>query len=221
MVLFINKLRNQKLIKRNNIQMIRYSDFINEASIATIGLDDVINKKFLSIVLSDTYNRESLIYQYMHEEGISNEDDVDDDEFTNWVKYELEYLAEEFVSKIKREIVKDGKIKIWRAMSINKEWESRLSSQVKHLGIYWSWDQEGAEPHWGYNTELPFTTIMEAEVDETSVDWYPTIRLNVEPVSFEEKEIRLVKGAKINIISIKIDGNEIDLSEISGERFIA
>jgi hypothetical protein len=202
--------------------MIQYNDFINEASIATIGLDDVINKKFLSIVLSDSYNRESLIYQYMDEEGISNEDDVDDDEFTNWVKYELEYLAEEFVSKIKREIVKDGKIKIWRAMSINKEWESRLSSQVKHLGIYWSWDQEGAEPHWGYNnTELPFTTIMEAEIDETSVDWYPTIRLNVEPVSFEEKEIRLVKGAKINIISIKIDGNEIDLSEISGERFIA
>lgn len=202
--------------------MIQYNDFINEASIATIGLDDVINKKFLSIVLSDSYNRESLIYQYMDEEGISNEDDVDDDEFTNWVKYELEYLAEEFVSKIKREIVKDGKIKIWRAMSINKEWESRLSSQVKHLGIYWSWDQEGAEPHWGYNnTELPFTTIMEAEIDETSVDWYPTIRLNVEPISFEEKEIRLVKGAKINIISIKIDGNEIDLSEISGERFIA
>jgi hypothetical protein len=201
--------------------MLKYSEFLNEASIATIGLDDVINKKFLSIVLSNTYNRESLIYQYMHEEGISNEAEVEEEEFSNWVRYELDYLADEFVSKIKREIVKDGKIKIWRAMSINKDWESRLSSQVKHLGIYWSWDPEGAEPHWGHNTDLPFTTIMEAEVDETSVDWYPTIRLNVEPVSFEEKEIRLVKGAKINILSIKIDGKEIDLSEISGERFIA
>ena len=201
--------------------MLKYSEFLNEATIFAIDLNDVINKKFLNVVLSNNYNRESLIYQYMHEEGITSEDDVDDNEFSDWVKYELDYLADEFVSKIRREIVKDGKIKIWRAMSVNDEWQSRLPSEAKHLGIYWSWDQEGAVPHWGHNTDLPFTTIMEAEVDETSVDWYPTIRLNIEPVSFEEREIRLVKGSKINIISIKIDGKEIDLSEISGERFIA
>jgi len=201
--------------------MLKYSEFLNEASIATIGLDDVINKKFLSIVLDDTYNRESLIYQYMHEEDIASGEDIDEKEFSDWVKYELDYLASEFITKVNTDLIKSGRIKIWRAMSVNKEWESRLQTEAKHLGIYWSWDQEGAEPHWGYNTELPFTTIMEAEVDETSVDWYPTIRLNIEPVSFEEKEIRLVKGSKINIISIKIDGKEIDLSEISGERFIA
>jgi len=201
--------------------MLKYSEFLNEASIATIGLDDVINKKFLSIVLSDSYDRESLVYQYMHEEGISDESEIDEKEFSDWAKYELDYLASEFITKVNTDLIKNGKIKIWRAMSVNKEWESRLQTEAKHLGIYWSWDQEGAEPHWGYNTELPFTTIMEAEVDETSVDWYPTIRLNTEPVSFEEKEIRLVKGSKINIISIKIDGKEIDLSEILGERFIA
>lgn len=199
-----------------------YSDFpINEGSISSLSVDEVVNKKFLSIVLSDSYNRESLIHQYMHEEGISNEDEIDENEFSNWTKYELDYLASEFINKTNTELIKNGKIKIWRAMSVNKEWESRLSSEAKHLGIYWSWDEKGAEPHWGYNTELPFTTIMEAEVDETSVDWYPTIRLNIEPVSFEEMEIRLVKGAKINIISIKIDGEGIDLSEISGDRFIA
>ena len=201
--------------------MLKYREFLNEASIASIGLDDVINKKFLSIVLSDSYDRESLVYQYMHEEGISDESEIDEKEFSDWVKYELDYLASEFITKVNTDLIKNGKIKIWRAMSVNKEWESRLQTEAKHLGIYWSWDQEGAEPHWGYNTELPFTTIMEAEVDETSVDWYPTIRLNTEPVSFEEMEIRLVKGSKINMISIKIDGKEIDLSEISGERFIA
>ena len=194
---------------------------INEGSISSLSMDDVINKKFLDIVLSDSYNRESLIYQYMHEEGISDESEVDEEEFSDWVKYELDYLASEFITKINTDLIKNGKIKIWRAMSVNKEWESRLQTEAKHLGIYWSWDQEGAEPHWGYNMELPFTTIMEAEVDETSVDWYPTIRLNTEPVSFEEKEIRLVKGAKIKIVSIKIDDKEIDLSDISGDRFIA
>jgi hypothetical protein len=194
---------------------------INEGSISSLPMDDVINKKFLDIVLSDSYNRESLIYQYMHEEGISDESEVDEEEFSDWVKYELDYLASEFITKVNTDLIKNGKIKIWRAMSVNKEWESRLQTEAKHLGIYWSWDQEGAEPHWGYNMELPFTTIMEAEVDETSVDWYPTIRLNTEPVSFEEKEIRLVKGAKIKIVSIKIDDKEIDLSDISGDRFIA
>ena len=194
---------------------------INEGSISSLSMDDVINKKFLDIVLSDSYNRESLIYQYMHEEGISDESEVDEEEFSEWVKYELGYLASEFITKVNTDLIKNGKIKIWRAMSVNKEWESRLQTEAKHLGIYWSWDQEGAEPHWGYNMELPFTTIMEAEVDEKSVDWYQTIRLNTEPVSFEEKEIRLVKGAKIKIVSIKIDDKEIDLSDISGDRFIA
>ena len=34
--------------------MLKYSNFINEASIATIGIDDIINKKFLNIVLSNS-----------------------------------------------------------------------------------------------------------------------------------------------------------------------
>jgi hypothetical protein len=198
----------------------KFSQFINEASVASISVSDVVNKKFVDLAISDTYNEESLKYQYASEEGIP-EDDIDEDDFRDWVEYEFEALAENFIDTLKRDLVNNGKIRIWRAMTVNKEWESRLSSQVKHLGIYWTWDKSSAEPHWGYSNEMPFTAIMEAEVDETAVDWLPTIRLNIEPVSYEEKEIRLVKGAKVNLTSIKIDGENIDLSELSGDRFIA
>lgn len=198
----------------------KFNQFINEARLNDINISDVVNKKFIDLAISDTYNEESLRYEYASEEGISD-DEIDEDDFRNWVEYEFESLAENFIDRLKRDLINNGKIKIWRAMTVNKEWESRLPSQVKHLGIYWSWDESSAEPHWGYSNEMPFTAIMEAEVDETAVDWLPTIRLNVEPVSYEEKEIRLVKGAKINLTSIKIDGEEIDLSDLSGDRFIA
>jgi hypothetical protein len=200
---------------------LKFQEFINEAMLSDIRVDNVINDKFISTVLSDSYNEESLKYQYMDEESISDEDDIVEDDFNDWVKYELNLLASDFMDNAKRNLIKNGKLKIWRAMTVSREWESRLSSQVKHLGIYWTWDRSSAEPHWGHSNDMPFTTIMEAEVDEIAVDWEPTIRLNTEPVSYEEKEIRLVKGAKINLTSIEIDGEKIDISELSGERFIA
>ena len=201
--------------------VLKYTNFINEALLSTIGPENVIDKEFLSRVLSDTHNEESLKYQYMGEEGVDDEDDIDENDFNEWIKYELETLAENFIGMIRRKSLNDGKMKIWRAMTVSSDWESKLPSQVKHLGIYWSWDKSAAEPHWGYSNNKPINVVMEAEIDEIAVDWYPTIRLNVEPVSFEEKEIRLVKGSNIIVTAITIDGNEIDISDLSGERFIA
>jgi hypothetical protein len=199
----------------------RFSEFVNESRLSDVNVDSIINDKFINLLLGDTYNDESLKYQYMGEEGVDDEDDIDENDFSEWIKYELETLAENFIGMIRRELLNDGKMKIWRAMTVSSDWESKLPNQVKHLGVYWSWDKSAAEPHWGYSNDKPLNVIMEAEVDEIAVDWEPTIRLNIEPVSYEEKEVRLVKGSKINITSITIDGTEIDISDLSGERFVA
>jgi hypothetical protein len=199
----------------------RFSEFVNESRLSDVNVDSIINDKFINLLLGDTYNDESLKYQYMGEEGVDDEDDIDENDFSEWIKYELETLAENFIGMIRRELLNDGKMKIWRAMTVSSDWESKLPNQVKHLGVYWSWYKSAAEPHWGYRNDKPLNVIMEAEVDEIAVDWEPTIRLNIEPVSYEEKEVRLVKGSKINITSITIDGTEIDISDLSGERFVA
>jgi hypothetical protein len=199
--------------------MLSFTEFLNESTIYSINLETVVTAKFLDTVLDDEYNTDFLKSQYIEEEIIDS-DEIDEDDFKKWVKYELEYLAENFISDIKK-LIRNGKLKIWRAMTVNKEWESNLSSQVKHLGIYWSWDSHSAEPHWGYDTKLPFTTLMEAEVEEIAINWIETVQMNINPGYTEEKEIRLVKGSKIKIVSIKIDNKEIDLTEISGEKFIA
>lgn len=198
--------------------MLSFAEFLNESSVNSLNVERIVTSKFLDTVLDDDYNSELLKGQYIEEE-IIEEDEIDEEDFRKWTKYELEYLADNFISDIKK-LIKDRKLIIWRAMTVNKEWESRLA-QAKHLGIYWSWDSESAEPHWGYDSNSPFTVIMQATVDETSVNWDETIQMNINPGYTEEKEIRLVKGSKIQILSIKIDDKEIDLTEISGERFIA
>ena len=199
--------------------MLSFAEFLNESSVNSLNIENIVTAKFLDTVLDDEFNDELLKSQYIEEENI-DKDEFDEEDFKKWAKYEFEYLADNFISDAKR-LVKDGKLKVWRAMTVNKDWESRLSSQAKHLGIYWSWDSESAEPHWGYDASLPFTTLLEAEVNENSVNWIETIQMNINPGYVEEKEIRLIKGSKIQILSIKIDDKEIDLTEISGERFIA
>ena len=200
----------------------KYSEWVlNEGSLSSVTINEVINREFINRVLLNSYNKELLVHQYMHEENIDNEEDVDYSDFLEWVKYELKYIAENFIENLNKNIIKNGKIRVWRAMKVKNDWESKLPNEAKHLGIYWTWDKDCAETHWGYNQDLPFTAVMEAEIDEKLVDWYPTIRLNTEPISYEEKEIRLVKGSPIKMTSIWIDGNQIDISNINDKKFIA
>lgn len=75
------------------------------------------------------------------------------------------------------------------------------SVRVGKIGVYWSFDPDKAEAHWGRGGEPKY--LVSAEVDEGSVDWLATVELNLDwNTGQDEAEIRLYPGARIFINSI-------------------
>ena len=77
--------------------------------------------------------------------------------------------------------------------------------KTKGLGVYWSWDEDAAEAHWGYGQgsgSVEYT--LKAQVQEGDIDWKGTIWANLDPsIGEDEKEIRLRKGARPLLLAWK------------------
>jgi hypothetical protein len=86
-------------------------------------------------------------------------------------------------------------------MTVKKDWLKHLETQGNRLGIYWSWDPDSAEPHWGYDN-LKREIMIESKINEKYVNWIETLQQNINPNFEEEKEIRLFKNTPIKILAI-------------------
>jgi hypothetical protein len=106
-------------------------------------------------------------------------------------------------------------------MTVTSSWLDHLEREGKHLGIYWTWDSDSADTHWG-DYSKPSKVLIEAEVPENGVDWEKTLITNVEPFTGDdEKEITLIKGVPLKILSVEMDGKLQDISNIEGKTFFA
>src|SRR5208282_2177754 len=71
------------------------------------------------------------------------------------------------------------------------------------VGIYWSWDENAAECHWG--TGGPSVTLH-GVINKNNVDWEGTIYANMFPtLGQEEKEVRLIEGTQFELEEIQYD----------------
>jgi hypothetical protein len=127
-----------------------------------------------------------------------------------------------------RELVTDnGTIRIFRAMKVPENYVSHLMNQGKHIGIYWSWDEDSVDTYWGdnkYNDRpTPITMTLYSEVKEEYVDWKTTLLMNCNINLNEEKEIRLYKGTPLRIkMIVDQNDNSIELPpEIKNKTFYA
>lgn len=125
-----------------------------------------------------------------------------------------------------------GMVDIWRAMTVPDNYTNHLETQGKSLGIYWSWDEEAPDTHWGMKNRttkignkisLPNTVIIHSEVREEFVNWRQTIFANGHPTLSDEKEITLFKGTPLKILDITDKKrNPIEISDtIENKTFYA
>lgn len=199
-----------------------FKQFINEASFHTFLDENIVNDKFITDFIKSDDSAYYLL-NYFIEVNDLDEDDSDDieksPEYHEFVKDEfygyLESTKDNLYDKID---YNTNKIKIYRAITVDDNWIDHIKKQGKRLGIYWSWDIDGAETHWG-DPKKKKEALIESEIDEKYVDWIETFRLNIHPSYNEEREIRLFKNTPIKINSIKIDGDEIDIEEIRNKIF--
>jgi hypothetical protein len=197
-----------------------FENFITESLLTSVNLDSILTPSFVKgMAAKDEY----FMDLYKREEQLTDVDDedIDQEDFLNWLEYELRYKLEELIRLYRNELIQNGKVTVWRAMTVTSSWLDHLEREGKHLGIYWTWDPDAADTHWG-DYSKPSKVLIEAEVPENGVDWEKTLITNIEPFTGDdEKEITLIKGVPLRILSIEMDGELQDISNIEGKTFLA
>ncbi len=119
--------------------------------------------------------------------------------FKNW--------AEEQIRDVVHEIdyhFDDDKIKIWRVITAKTNWDPLKQP----LGVFWSFEENAAEAHWGKFDKGHVKWKIESEATADQIDWESTIVKNCNPSLSDEKEIQLKDGVKIPIISLTREEKE-------------
>jgi len=121
----------------------------------------------------------------------------------------LKGSIETFAIDFENTHIKNGKIKLYRGLKLNKRWLKDLESTQFYtnapLGVYWTVDPGVAQRFSEGVDEDQVGIILEATVDENQVDWNKTLEQNMSPSFGEafvgggdaEREVRLIKGTPI------------------------
>jgi hypothetical protein len=200
-------------------------NFLFESFLNDINPENVITNRYVDLQLNNSFNIELWAYYYKEKYNIENVDDDDIiqlPEFKEWLKNLLYEQFNEIGAKLWLLIKDNGKIDLWRILKVDKNWFEHFQKEGKHLGIYWSFDKKAAKPHHGYNQkEKNIEILIKTSVKEEHVNWIDTYRLNLEPCSEEEKEIRLFKNTPLKIEELYINKKNVDISSIKNKIFKA
>jgi hypothetical protein len=183
---------------------------------------NVVTKKFLQQLDMDSSSYEFLFNQYKFEDAHIDQD-IDFDEFSKdegnlkdfegWLRYEFDYRFNEQKSLYETLFRNgNGRMTLFRSMYVPKEWISSLSNGDIKLGIFWAYEEDAAEAHWGHGqgTEI----LLQTSVTEEQIDYTGTFEANLHPsVGEEEKEIRLNEHEKIPLEALWVENNEIKLNK--------
>ena len=208
----------------NEIIQEEYQKLLQEASFYNFNNNDILTDKYLKeFIRREDYVDDMLDYYIQDndlDEDNSNEIRKTDDfkEYVkNWLERDLDIAKENISNNINYD---SNKITIYRAMTVDDNWIQHLIAQGKHLGIYWSWDIKSADTHWG-NFNQKNLAIITADIDEKYVNWIHTFELNMHPSLGDEREIRLFKNTPLNVKSITVNDQEINLSLFGNKTFYA
>ena len=205
-----------------------------ERPMEDISYGDIVNKEYID-QLEMGQSMDYYVAQYVGEEEGKFFDPEEDPELTqeimksedfkNWVQFELETRMDSF-KEIISDLSEDNSIDVYRAMTVDDDYLEKLKyGQVNRLGIYWTYEEDKAEAHWGYNQEKTNEIILQIAIKEEYIDWVDTFRLNLEHEFMnDESEIRLFKNTPIQIKNIFWKGEGIegkDLTQIQQHTFKA
>lgn len=77
--------------------------------------------------------------------------------------------------------------------------------QYQGVGIYWSWEENAAECHWGSGGS---SITLHGRIQANNVDWDGTMYANIYPgLGEEEKEVRLIEGTQFELVGIQYEDN--------------
>lgn len=146
-----------------------------------------------------------MINYYRIECGGDPHDDSQDDEyaagFRDWFIDEMIIRIENIYAEIMDRMIPNG-LPVWRAITAPRDWKPDPN---RHPGYYWAWIKEDATAHWGGYSDGEIEWLMSAIAKKTDIDWPTSLAANAHPDYENEREIRIQKGVKIDVLSVEIN----------------
>lgn len=98
----------------------------------------------------------------------------------------------------------DGLISVWRAITYTKGsyddvYDEIIKGHHGGVGIYWSWEADAAEAHWGESNGKLF--VLHGQVRPEDVNWSNSIAKTVYDLK-EEKELEMNPTAAIKLVGM-------------------
>jgi hypothetical protein len=129
-----------------------------------------------------------------------NENDVSDTpEFKEWFDGWAEDRAWDIWGDFSHLFDAQGNATLYRVITAPPDW----TPGNRHPGIYWSWDKDAAEAHWGNFNNGHVKFRLAAKINSSVVDWVITLGMNIQPDYTDEKEIRIQENAPVEILKIE------------------
>jgi len=120
--------------------------------------------------------------------------------------------------------MQDGKLKIYRKITLesvpkflyylNK---GKPIKGFKGIGVFWSWDKDQAEAHWGHGKYAKKLVLIEGLVGINDIEYESTASKNLNPsLGEEEAEIEVNENAAITIVKVhsKEHGQDVWQGEV-------
>jgi len=170
------------------------------------------------MILEDVWDEE--VGDYVDKQ-VTTSELVETEEFQDWLREKLEVRLEEVWARIDNNIDENGDIYLYRAIKVSPDWLERIATEHgKHLGIYWSMEESGADVYYspsehhhasGLSTQqavddivhsmggphkhkplkdLRRTLLLTAYVPEEYVDWFETFAHQMNP-DYGDEELEI------------------------------
>jgi oligoribonuclease (3'-5' exoribonuclease)/8-oxo-dGTP pyrophosphatase MutT (NUDIX family) len=142
-----------------------------------------------------------------YEDGFKDESEKE--AFEEGARAELDSQMSNFISTFeKKATIRGNQIELYRVINItdfDKFYldlkKGKYQKGYNGLGVYWSWDKNRADSHWGGKGE---SIVMTALAPISKIDIEATLNLNLHPsLGEDEAEIRLQEKTKIQVTTIE------------------
>jgi hypothetical protein len=176
-------------------------------------LKSLFKSDYLSDMLDDVNADLYSISTYTKD---SEPDDMFTDEYKelweDFVKDHAEYLTTDAVDAINESFSENGLVEVWRSVVYSKKIDqtgegfddiySAIVDGFGGVGIFWSWDEDAAEAHWGYSNDPgKKELVLHGMLRTQDIDWVETLYLNMYGLR-DEKEVRTAQKARVMLLGM-------------------
>ena len=141
---------------------------------------------------------EQLMYEYQQARELDPDLSINihSQDFKDWLKEWVEDQVYDAWNNFMHLFDRGGNAILYRMITAPADWKP----DDRHPGIYWSWEEDAAEAHWGDFRRGHVRWLLTAKVN---VDWTATLAMNVQPDYASEKEIRLKDNAPLELLNVE------------------